>query len=65
MILLGPSRSLQGFAQFLFGDVGLDLQIRQLVSQPLRLDSKAFSLLFARPHFVFQQNTSFEGLVIL
>jgi hypothetical protein len=46
-------------------DLGLDLQVRQLFAESLRLDPKSFSLLLADFDLLFHQDCPLDGDVIL
>jgi hypothetical protein len=54
-----------GQAQLLLGDVRLDLQVRQLVAQALRLDAEGLALSLADLHLLLEHDLALDGHIVL
>jgi hypothetical protein len=54
-----------GQAQLLLGDVRLDLQVGQLVAQPLRLDAQGLALALADLHLLLEHDLALDGHIVL
>lgn len=50
--------------KLLLHNLGFDLQVGQLISQTLIIDSKLFPLLLSTSHFLFQQNSALNANVV-
>lgn len=54
-----------GQAQLLLGDVRLDLQVGQLVAQPLGLDAQGLALALANLHLLLEHDLALDGHIVL